>query len=85
MSNDKTPDKRPSRLKMGGIGILTTLLYLWLAIRGSGGLAAFFRHPARTGVAVASVLMASAAFAERTANPVVAAFFSVLHLKWAAS
>ena len=31
-------------------------------MRGSGGLAAFFRHPARTGVAVASVLMASAAF-----------------------
>ena len=39
-----------------------TLLYLWLAARGSGGLAAFFRHPARTGVAVASVLMACAAF-----------------------
>jgi protein-S-isoprenylcysteine O-methyltransferase Ste14 len=62
MSNDKTPDKQPSRLKMGGISILTTLLYLWLAVRGSGGLAAFFRHPARTGVAVASVLMASTAF-----------------------
>ena len=62
MSNDKTPDNKPSRLKMGGIGVLTTLLYLWLAVRGSGGLAAFFRHPARTGVAVASVLMASAAF-----------------------
>jgi protein-S-isoprenylcysteine O-methyltransferase Ste14 len=62
MSNDKTPDKKPTRLKMGSLGILTTLLYLWLAVRGSGGLAAFFRHPARTGVAVASVLMASAAF-----------------------
>ena len=62
MSNDQTPDNKPSRLKMGGIGVLTTLLYLWLAARGSGGLAAFFRHPARTGVAVASVLMACAAF-----------------------
>jgi protein-S-isoprenylcysteine O-methyltransferase Ste14 len=63
MSNDKTADNRLSRLKMGGLGVLTTLLYLWLAIRGSGGLTAFFRHPARTGVAVATVLMASAAFA----------------------
>jgi protein-S-isoprenylcysteine O-methyltransferase Ste14 len=62
MSNDKTPDDKPSRLKMGAIGVLTTLLYLWLAVRGSGGLAAFFRHPARTGAAVASVLMAGAAF-----------------------
>jgi protein-S-isoprenylcysteine O-methyltransferase Ste14 len=62
MSNDKTPDNKPSRLKMGAIGVLTTLLYLWLAVRGSGGLAAFFRHPVRTGVAVASLLMASAAF-----------------------
>jgi protein-S-isoprenylcysteine O-methyltransferase Ste14 len=47
---------------MGSFGILTTLLYLWLAVRGSGGLVAFFRHPARTGAAVASILMASAAF-----------------------
>jgi hypothetical protein len=37
------------------------------------------------GIPQEKVLMASAAFAERTANPVVAAFFSVLHLKWAAS
>ena len=62
MSNDKTTDKKPSRLKMGGLGVLTTLFYLWLAVRGSGGWTAFFRHPARTGVAGASVLMASAAF-----------------------
>jgi protein-S-isoprenylcysteine O-methyltransferase Ste14 len=62
MPADNTPDKKPSRLKMGSIGILTTLLYLWLAVRGSGGLAAFFRHPARTGVAVATILMASSAF-----------------------
>ena len=62
MSTDKTPDKKPSRLKMGGFGVLTTVLYLWLAVRGSGGWTAFFRHPARAGVAAASVLMASAAF-----------------------
>jgi protein-S-isoprenylcysteine O-methyltransferase Ste14 len=62
MSDDKTPDNKPSRLKMGAMGVLTTLLYLGLAVRGSGGLSAFFRHPARTAVAVASVLMASAAF-----------------------
>lgn len=62
MSSDNTPSDKPSRLKMGTFGVVTTLLYLWLAVRGSGGLAAFFRHPARTGVAVASVLMASAAF-----------------------
>ena len=62
MSNDKTPSDKASRLKVAGIGVVTTLLYLWLAVRGSGGLAAFFRHPARTGVAVASVVMASAAF-----------------------
>jgi protein-S-isoprenylcysteine O-methyltransferase Ste14 len=62
MSTDTTPDSKTSHLKMGVTGMMTTLFYLWLAVRGSGGLAAFFRHPARTGVAVASVLMASAAF-----------------------
>jgi protein-S-isoprenylcysteine O-methyltransferase Ste14 len=62
MSDEKMPDTKPSRLKMGGFGVLTTLFYLWLAVRGSGGLAAFFRHPARTGVAVASLLIAGAAF-----------------------
>jgi protein-S-isoprenylcysteine O-methyltransferase Ste14 len=62
MSSDNTPSDKPSRLKMGTFGVVTTLLYLWLAVRGSGGLAAFFRHPARTGVAAASVVMASAAF-----------------------
>jgi protein-S-isoprenylcysteine O-methyltransferase Ste14 len=62
MFDDKTPGNKPSRLKMGAFGMMTTLFYLWLAVRGAGGLAAFFRHPARTGAAVASVLMASAAF-----------------------
>ncbi len=47
---------------MGAVGLLTTLLYLWLAVRGSGGWTAFFRHPARTAVAVATVVMGSAAF-----------------------
>jgi protein-S-isoprenylcysteine O-methyltransferase Ste14 len=47
---------------MGSIGIVTTLLYLWLAVLGSGGFASFFSHPARTAVAVASLVMASAAF-----------------------
>jgi protein-S-isoprenylcysteine O-methyltransferase Ste14 len=61
MSDDQVP-KKGSRLRLAGFGVLTTLFYVWLAVRGSGGLAAFFRHPARTGVAVASVLMASAAF-----------------------
>jgi len=61
MSNDKTTAKKPSRLKMGALGVLTTLLYLWLAVRGSGGWTAFFRHPARTSLVVASILMASAA------------------------
>ena len=62
MPDEKTPEDKPSRLKMGGIGLLSTLLYLWLAVRGAGGFTAFFRHPARTGAAFASLLMASAAF-----------------------
>ena len=35
MSNDKTPSDKASRLKVAGIGVVTTLLYLWLAVRGS--------------------------------------------------
>ena len=62
MSNDQAPDKKRSRLKVGSIGILTTLLYLWLAVLGSGGFADFFNHPARTALVVASLVMASAAF-----------------------
>ena len=41
MSNDQSPYNKPSRLKMGD-GVLTTLLYLWLAARGSGGLDRLF-------------------------------------------
>ena len=56
------PVTRQSRLKMGFMGIVMTLVYLWLAVLGCGGLAAFFSHPARTVLAVASIVMASAAF-----------------------
>jgi len=35
------PDNRQSRLKVGSVGILTTLLYLWLAVLGVGGFGAF--------------------------------------------
>ena len=46
MTNEKEPDNNRSRLKIGAVGVLTTLLYLWLPIRCFGGLAPFFRHPA---------------------------------------
>ena len=62
MSNDNAPDNKRSRLKTGSIAIFTTLVYLWLAVLGCGGFAAFFDHPARTILAVASIVMASAAF-----------------------
>ena len=51
-----------SRLRVGALGILTTLAYLGLAVVGSGGFTAFFRHSARSVLAVASMAMASAAF-----------------------
>ena len=51
-----------SRLKAGSIGIIATLVYLWLAVLGSGGFVAFFNRPAWTVLAVASMVMASAAF-----------------------
>jgi protein-S-isoprenylcysteine O-methyltransferase Ste14 len=60
--NDHVTKPRQSRLKLGAIGIVTTLLYLWLAILGSGGFSLFFSHPARIILAVASMVMASAAF-----------------------
>jgi hypothetical protein len=40
MSNDQAPDKKRSRLKVGSIGILTTLLYLWLAVLSKASLLA---------------------------------------------
>jgi protein-S-isoprenylcysteine O-methyltransferase Ste14 len=60
--NNQAPEPKQSRLRVGSIGIVTTLVYLWLAVLGAGGFAAFFSHPARTILAVASMVMASAAF-----------------------
>jgi len=60
--NNQAPESKQSRLQVGSIGIVTTLVYLWLAVVGAGGFAAFFSHPARTILAVASLVMASAAF-----------------------
>src|SRR5262245_13503533 len=62
MANDQTAGKRQTRLKMGSAGIVTTLLYLWLAVLGAGGFVAFFSHPARIILAVSSLMMAGAAF-----------------------
>ena len=59
---NQAPESKQSRLQVGSIGIVTTLVYLWLAVLGAGGFAAFFSHPARTILAVASLVMASAAF-----------------------
>lgn len=60
--NNQAPESKQSRLQVESIGILTTLVYLWLAVLGAGGFAAFFSHPARTILVVASLVMASAAF-----------------------
>ena len=60
--NNRAPESKQSRLKVGSIGIVTTLVYLWLTVLGAGGFAAFFSHPARTILAVTSMVMASAAF-----------------------
>lgn len=60
--NNQAPESKRSRLQVGSIGIVTTLVYLWLAVLGAGGFAAFFSHPVRTILAVASLVMASAAF-----------------------
>jgi len=60
--NNQAPESKQSRLQVGSIGIVTTLVYLWLAVLGAGGFAAFVSHPARTILAVASLAMASAAF-----------------------
>lgn len=43
------------------ITVVATLAYLWLAVLGSGGFAAFFSHPALTGLAVAALVLAGAA------------------------
>jgi protein-S-isoprenylcysteine O-methyltransferase Ste14 len=61
MSDNQAPASKQSRLIVGSVGIGTTLLYLSLAVLGSGGFAAFFSHPARIVLAVASIVMASTA------------------------
>jgi protein-S-isoprenylcysteine O-methyltransferase Ste14 len=60
--NKHALESKQSHLHVGSIGIVTTLVYLWLAVLGAGGFAVFFSHPARTILAVASLLLASAAF-----------------------
>jgi protein-S-isoprenylcysteine O-methyltransferase Ste14 len=62
MWNKEAPERTRSRLIIGSIGIFLTLLYLSLAVLGAGGVAVFFSQPARTVLAVASIVMASAAF-----------------------
>jgi protein-S-isoprenylcysteine O-methyltransferase Ste14 len=54
--------KKPSHLKVGLAGIGTTIVYLWLAVLGAGGFATFFSHPARTILALATLVMAGTAF-----------------------
>ncbi len=50
--------------------IVATLAYLWLAILGSGGFAAFFSHPPLTAVAIATLVLAGAAlFTEGNLSP----------------
>ena len=47
MPDSQAPKPKQSRLRVGSIGISTTLIYLCLAVLGCGGFAAFFSHPAR--------------------------------------
>lgn len=61
MSDHQAPASKQSRVMVGSVGIGTTLLYLWLAVLGSGGFPAFFSHPTRIVLAVASIAMASTA------------------------
>jgi protein-S-isoprenylcysteine O-methyltransferase Ste14 len=46
--------------KLAFFAIASTLAYLWLAIVGLGGFAAFFSHPALVVVAFATLIMATA-------------------------
>jgi hypothetical protein len=61
MSDHQAPAAKQSCLIVGSVGIGTTLLYLWLAVLGSGGFAAYFSHPTRIVIAVVSIAMASTA------------------------
>jgi protein-S-isoprenylcysteine O-methyltransferase Ste14 len=62
MSDNQPFEPKQSRLKLGSVAIATTLLYLGLAVLGSGGIRHFFRHPSRIVLTVASLAMASTAF-----------------------
>jgi protein-S-isoprenylcysteine O-methyltransferase Ste14 len=62
MSEKQPTEPKQSRLKLGSVAIATTLLYLGLAVLGSGGIRHFFRHPSRIVLTVASLAMASTAF-----------------------
>jgi protein-S-isoprenylcysteine O-methyltransferase Ste14 len=58
------------RLKLGLVSVLSTALFLGLAILGWGGLAPFFAHPARTAVAVITVaLVVAALFTQGNLSP----------------
>ncbi|KVN85337.1 isoprenylcysteine carboxyl methyltransferase [Burkholderia ubonensis] len=43
--------------KVAALSVAVTLVYLGLAVLGSGGFAAFFSHPALTVVAIATIVM----------------------------
>ena len=58
------------KLRMILTALLTTLVYLAIAVLGWGGLAAFFAHPARIAVAIVTVVLAGAAlFTEGNLSP----------------
>jgi protein-S-isoprenylcysteine O-methyltransferase Ste14 len=62
MSENEASEPEQSRLKLGSVAIVTTMLYLGLAVLGSGSLRRFFCHPSRIALTVASFAMASTAF-----------------------
>jgi protein-S-isoprenylcysteine O-methyltransferase Ste14 len=62
MSENEATEPKQSRLKLGSVAVATTLLYLGLAVLGSGGVRGFLRHPSRIALVVASFAMASTAF-----------------------
>ena len=55
----------PARFTMGIVSVVSTALFVGLAVLGWGGFAAFFAHPARVAVAVITcVLVAAALFTQ---------------------
>jgi protein-S-isoprenylcysteine O-methyltransferase Ste14 len=59
-----------SKLKMGVISVVSTALFLGLAVLGWGSFAAFFAHPARVAVvAVTVALVAAALFIQGNLSP----------------